>query len=358
MLPTPPKQIIRTLFLFAFVLSFAGCATKKPAQKNYVMFPAPPEEARIQYLMSYGKEDDLGGQGKFSEFVIGKEKDVKPIWKPYGVAIRAGEIYVCDTQGANVSMADLSKHKMRYLKPGGQGAMKLPINVVVDQDGTCFVTDTGRGQVLVYAKNGTLVEAIGQKNEWKPCGLALAGGRLYVTDVSNHCVRVYQKADRKLLFTCPRNPSDPKAQLFMPTNVAIDQQGRIYVSDSGGFCAKIYDAEGNHLRTIGDLGVTPGQFTLPKGISVDRQGRIYILDAAVPVVQLFDAEGRLLMYFGDPKSSGEGGLYLPAGLTIDYDNLPLFQKYVAPGYKLEYVILLTNQVGPNKVSVYGFLKKA
>jgi hypothetical protein len=140
--------------------------------------------------------------------------------------------------------------------------------------------------------------------------------------------------------------------------VAVDQKGRICVADSGGFTVKIYDAEGNYLQNIGDLGVTPGQFTLPKGIGTDREGRIYVVDAATPVVQLFDAEGRLLMWFGEPKSSGQAGLYLPAGLTVDYENIGLFQKYVAPGYKLEYLILLTNQVGPQKVSVFGFIKKA
>jgi hypothetical protein len=44
-------------------------------------------------------------------------------------------------------------------------------------------------------------------------------------------------------------------------------------------------------------------------------------------------------------------------LTIDYDNVGLFQKYAAPGFKIEYLILLTNQAGPQKVSVYGFLSK-
>ena len=132
----------------------------------------------------------------------------------------------------------------------------------------------------------------------------------------------------------------------------------MYVSDSRGFCIKIYDAEGNFIRAVGDLGVTPGQFTLNKGIGVDREGRFYVVDAAAPVVQLFDNEGRLLMWFGEPKSSGPAGLYLPAGLTVDYDNVGLFQKYAAPGYKLEYLILLTNQVGPQKVSIFGFLKKA
>ena len=80
-------------------------------------------------------------------------------------------------------------------------------------------------------------------------------------------------------------------------------------------------------------------------------------DAATAVAQIFDNEGRLLMFFGEPKSSGEAGLYLPAGLTIDYENLGFFQQYVAPGRKLEYLIFVINQAGPHKVSIYGFLAK-
>lgn len=346
------------LFLVAVTLMVAaGCATKKPTPKNYIVFPTPPEEPRIQYLTSFGSESDLGGQGKFNQFVMGEEKVVRPITKPYGVAIKNAKIYVCDTQAGMVVIADMNKNKFRAVKPIGEAAFRVPINVAVDDDGTFFVTDVGRRQVLVFDKDAKLIEAMGARNEMLPCGVAVSGGRLYVTDMTNHCIRVYNKADRKLLFTAPRDTTDDKTKPFGPTNVAVDRQGKIYVSDSRGFAVKIYDAEGNFLRSVGDLGVTPGQFTLPKGIGADREGRFYVVDAAAPVVQLFDHEGRLLLWFGEPKSSGPAGLYLPAGLTVDYDNVGLFQKYAAPGYKLEYLILLTNQVGPQKVSVFGFLKK-
>jgi sugar lactone lactonase YvrE len=341
----------------AAILALAGCATKKPVTQNHIFFPPPPDEPRIQYLMSYGSESDLGSRGTFTEFVVGKEGVHRPIIKPYGVAMRDGEIYVCDTQAANVSIADLAKHRMRYLKPTGQAAFKLPVNVAVDKDGTIYVTDTGRNQVLIYDQKGNALAELGKRDEMRPCGIAVKGERLYVTDLTNHCVRVYNKANRELLFTFPRNATNESSRLFGPTNIDVDDKGQIYVSDSAGFAAKIYDAEGNHLKTIGELGVTPGQFALPKGIAVDREGRTYIVDAAAPVVQLFDANARLLMWFGEPKSSAQAGLYLPAGLTINYENAPLFQQYVAPGYKLDYVILLTNQIGPKKVSVYGFIKK-
>jgi sugar lactone lactonase YvrE len=192
----------------------------------------------------------------------------------------------------------------------------------------------------------------------KPCGIALTGERLYVSDLSHHCVRVYNKLSREMLFTIPRDTNDPNAKLFSPTNLALDEQGRLYTSDSGAFTIKVFDAEGNYLRTVGEVGLKPGRFGLPKGIGVDRENRVYVVDAATAVVQMFDTEGRLLMYFGDPKTSGPAGLYLPAGLAIDYENVGLFQKFAAPGYKIEHLIFVTNQAGTQKVSVFGFMRKS
>ena len=98
-------------------------------------------------------------------------------------------------------------------------------------------------------------------------------------------------------------------------------------------------------------------FARPKGIAVDRQGLIYVADAATQVVQIFNSEGRLLLYFGQPGASTYGQLVLPASVKVDYDDVSYFEKYVAPGYKCEYLIVVISQFGANKVSVYGFLKK-
>jgi sugar lactone lactonase YvrE len=347
------------LWTLAFtVCVLAGCATQpKRHTQDFTFFPPPPDEPRIQFLTSFGSEDDLGGQSKFSEFVVGAEKFHRPIWKPYGIATTKGKIYVCDTEPDNICIVDLQKRQIRYFKPEGAAALQLPIGIAVDQDGTRYVTDAQRGQVLIYAEDGAPRGQIGKKGEMKPSGIALDAQRLYVTDVSNHCIRVYNKASRDQLFAIPRGTNDPNARLFSPTNVSIDQNGHIYVSDSGGFTVKIFDAEGKHVRTLGDMGLIPGRFALPKGIGVDKERRVYVVDAATAVAQIFDGEGRLLMYFGEPKTSGPGAMYLPAGLTVDYQNVDLFQKYAAPGHQIEFLILVTNQAGPQKVSVYGFLRK-
>jgi hypothetical protein len=48
-------------------------------------------------------------------------------------------------------------------------------------------------------------------------------------------------------------------------------------------------------------------------------------------------------------------MWLPADVTIDYGNLGYFSQYVDSSFNLEYLIFVTNQYGPDKVNVYGFV---
>lgn len=348
---TPRIGINRSTALFSTILLLTGCATTHKTPDTYVYFPPPPDEPRIQFLTSFCSEHGYIGSKRFMDYVVGTDQSDAPIAKPYGITVRQGKLYVCDSVPAVIEILDLAKGKLHYFGSQGEGRIRLPINIAVDDNGTRYVTDTTRGQVLIYGADDRYVGAIGRKDELKPAGIAIYKNRLYVTDLSTHSVRVYDKNKREQLFVIS---STEKARLLSPTNIAIDRQGKLYVSDTGGFFIQIYDAEGNHLRTIGELGVTPGTFALPKGIAVDREGRIYVVDAATQVVQLFDAEGRILMYFGNPQVDGPGGTDLPAGIAVDYDHLKYFQKYASPDFKIEYLIFVTNQYGDQKVSVYGF----
>ncbi|MDW8309516.1 MAG: 6-bladed beta-propeller [Verrucomicrobiales bacterium] len=338
----------------ALLVHGATAAPKQP--QEFIFYPPPPDEPRIQFLTAFSAESELAKRSRLSEFIVGDQQYQRPIWKPYGITTTPGKLYICDTLPKNLCIVDLAKRRFSYFKPEGQGVFKMPINVAVDAEGYRYITDTVRGQLLIYDKNGKFIEALGKAPDTKPCGVAVAGDRLYVTDMTNQCVRIYNRRTRELLLTLPRDRSNPQSRLFQPTNVALDPDGRIYVSDTTGFAVHLFDAEGNHLRAIGEMGLTPGRFALPKGIAPDRQGRFYVVDAATGVVQLFDREGRLLMYFGETQSGGAGALVLPAGIAVDYDNVKYFQQHVAPNRKIEYLIYVTNQAGPRRVSVYGFLQ--
>ena len=353
---------LRVLMLGGVCLGLAllsGCSTPAPtAPKKFTFFPPPPDEPRIQFLTAFAGEAQMGRTRGFSDFVTGEKKTANPLVKPYGLALHDGKIYVCDTVAHNIEVFDLQKKRATYFEPQGEGKLRLPINISIDADGTRYVADTGRQQVLIYAKDGTFVAAMGKKDEMKPSDVAITSDRLYITDLKNHAVKVFSKADRKLLFAIPLDEKSDKEKLFLPSNLAVDKPGkRLFVSDTGANRVQIYDLDGKFLRSIGQQGVAPGLFARPKGVAADRAGLTYVVDAATQVVQIFDAEGRLLLFFGQAGASTRGEVVLPAAVKVDYDHVKYFQKFVAPGYQCEYLILVTSQYGGQKVSVYGFLKK-
>jgi DNA-binding beta-propeller fold protein YncE len=342
-------------FLLALLLN--GCTTATPKKTNYTFFPPAPDEPRVQFLTSFSGDTDLGRSSGFQEYITGV-KSAAPLEKPYGLALNDGKVFVCDTVKGVVQIFDLKKQRASYFAPQGEGRMKMPFNLSVDEDGTRYIVDTLRNQVLIYTKDGEYVTAIGKKDEFKPTDVVVTTNRLFITDLHAHCVKVYDKTERSYLFSIPASTNVAKQTLYSPVNMALDKvNNRLLVSDISRFAIQIYDLEGKYLDTIGQQGLGMGSFARPKGVAVDREGIAYVVDASVQLVQMFDKQGRLLMYFGQPGASTRGQLTLPAAVKIDYKHLDYFSKYVAPGFKLDYVILVTSQFGENKVSVYGFLKK-
>ena len=372
-----PNAFWSTLALLLLALC-PGCeSTPSMAKHEAVFYPQPPQPPRLQFLVSLSGEQDLGREmSKFASFVVSKPIVTKPIGKPYGVALHEGKLFVCDTGTSSVDILDLKDRSFRYFTPTGEGQFITPINIAVDHDGTRYITDAARGQVLIYGADDHYIGAIGARaakgkkplvagaqvppaagqEALKPTDVLIAGNRLYLTDLNSRTVQVYDKAKRELLFTIPHDPSvaEGNSKLFSPVNLAMDIQGRLYVSDLGAFRVQQYDPDGRFLRSFGaGTGDKPGEFARPKGVAVDRDGRVYVVDAATQVVQIFDQEGRLLLFFGEMLPNAPG-LDLPAKVIIDYDHVGLFQKYAAPNFNLEYLAIVTNQFGDRKVSVFGF----
>ena len=77
------------LFL-AVSLLYLSCAprlTRTLTDDNLMIFPAPPDTTRIQYLTSFSNSLDVTGRRSgFAEFILGKAEG-KPITKPYGLSI-------------------------------------------------------------------------------------------------------------------------------------------------------------------------------------------------------------------------------------------------------------------------------
>jgi DNA-binding beta-propeller fold protein YncE len=320
-----------------------------------IFYPMPPDRPRLQFLASYSNELDVSskGRGGFRDFVFGgRDKEGSFINKPYGVAIHAGAIYVVDARGGGWGAFDIANGRAYFVRPSGGGKLRKPINMTIDADGTKYVTDTDRQQIIVFGPNDRYVTAFGDQGQFKPIDVAIRDERLYVTDAMNHKVHVLDKTSGETLFTFGEAGSR-SGELFHPTNLALAPDGTILVVDTTNFRVQRFSADGEFVHEFGGQGVAPGRFARPKGIAIDRDSYIYVTDAAFNNVQVLDEKGGALMFFGG-SSDGPDSMNMLTAVKIDYDNVPFFEQLAAPGFNIEYLVLLAGQYGTNKVVVYGF----
>jgi DNA-binding beta-propeller fold protein YncE len=200
-------------------------------------------------------------------------------------------------------------------------------------------------------------------------------GRVYVTDVSNHAVFVFDQAAGKLLvweqaqekrrFVTPIGIAmGPNGQVLVadaelgevfrldgdgkpigsfgkgilnrPTGIARDaKRGWIYVADTHAHDVKVFDDAGVLLQLIGGRGEGDGELNYPSHMAYAGD-RLYVSDSMNARVQVFDALGRHVQTVGQ-RGLYVGNLTRPKGVTVDhmgniyvvesfYDNLLVFNK--------------------------------
>lgn len=332
-------------------LLVSGCAATAPPKAPPVFFPLAPALPRIQYLTHFSGKRDVETQTGFDRFVVGEMQD-RLLDKPYGVGMHDGKIYVCDTN-SSVAVFDLKAKTFSFLKGAvGAGVLRQPVNISITPDGTKYVSDPVRGQVVAFGADDSYLRAYGAPGVWKPVDAVAFENRLYVADVRGGEIAVFDRDSGEKIASLGKE-GEPSARLDRPTNLAFDAQGFLYVTDLGRFQVVKLDRDGHFVANFGRLGDNPGHFARPKGVAVARDGFVYAVDAAFSNVQIFTPKGRLAASFGGPGQE-PGLLTLPAKVALDYDNVDLFRQYVAPDFEPEYLIFVTSQFGPRRVNVFAY----
>jgi hypothetical protein len=340
---------------FSFLFS-AGCMSKRSVLGTR-FFPPPPSAPKIQFLKRISSSRDIVDQSAFEAFVVGGIK-VKRFAKPYGVAVHDGVIYICDVQLGTVIVVDPINKKFDWLHDEGPGKLSRPVNMAIDKDGTKFVADYDRQQVLVYDADNKFVRAFGNKEQFKPIGVAVFGEKLYVADTQGHEVEILDKKTGERLDILGE-PGLDEGQFYHPTNVSVDHEGNIYVTDTINFRIQKFDADGNFVLGFGKAGDVAGNFSRPKGNAVDRNGYIYVVDSSFENVQIFTPEGKVALFFGGwGDALVPGALWLPAGIHITYDKklINYFEQIHHKDFLVDYLVLVASQYGPPYINVYAFGK--
>jgi len=331
--------------------ALGGCGPAKEGPMAPVFYPAPPDVPRLQYLTTIKNAEEWQNKGSsFSDFLVGRSKtDEGEINGPYGVALRDGKLYVCDLGALRIHVIDLVNK--RYSVLGTPDQVKRPANIAIDADGTKYVADAGKRQVIVFDAQDKFVRDLGDPEKISPISVAVRGDELFVADALGGKVEVWTK-DGQLKRTISAKGSGP-AQLLHPSGIAFNSEGHLFVVDQELAMVKEFDAEGKYIKSIGSPGDRPGFFARPKGIAIDVKNLIYVADAQWDKIQIFSPDGQLLLFFGDPGAKTYG-LLTPTGLAIDTTSLAFFRKYAAPNFEPEYLLVVTNQFGENKIVFFAF----
>src|SRR3989441_99017 len=123
-------------------------------------------------------------------------------------------------------------------------------------------------------------------------------GNVYVVDTGNCRVQKFDNAGNfvhlwGMFGTAPAN-------FHNPTGIAVDEKGVVYVCDTNNHRVQRFDAKmGSYLSKWGRQGGGEGQFNAPWGVAVDNtRGYVYVVDSANFRIQKFDRSGEVVMSWG------------------------------------------------------------
>ena len=357
-----PRANARRICLASTILGAValagGCASTpdaggagSAATQAVAFWPPFPVEPRIQFLKSYRFSSDIEPPPSgLDELIYGKQREVLPINSPYGVAMRNGRIYVCDGRNQGVIVLDIPGRQTRLLGTTGLARMSDPTDVAIAEDGMIYVSDRTRNAIFVFDANERHVNSFGFVG-FQPTGLDVTDSEIFVADFGVNMIQVLDRrtGDVKRSFGGQGNED---GQFVRPLGVGVDPSGNVVVTDVIRCRIQTFSPEGELLSAFGTTGDGLGNFVRPKHVAVDADGIVYVVDASFANIQMFDEQNRLLMYFG-ASGSHPGSMTLPAGVAINEDSLKYFENLVHPAFDARRLVIVTNQWGANKVSVYA-----
>ncbi|MFC1492478.1 6-bladed beta-propeller [candidate division KSB1 bacterium] len=85
---------------------------------------------------------------------------------------------------------------------------------------------------------------------------------------------------------------------YMPSDMHIDDSGRIYILDSGNYKVKVFDESLKLLYSFGSQGEGPGEFQYPSHFFIPGDGKVYVFDANM--IDIFLTDGKFIETMTSP----------------------------------------------------------
>ena len=191
------------------------------------------------------------------------------------------------------------------------------VDAACDSEDRVYVLCRANHPVMVFNPDGTFVGSWGEGHFRWPHGIVIdSEGSVWVTDSQTHTVEKFTPNGKLLLRLGTRDWGTPllrRAPFNMPTGLAVGPDSNLFISDGyANYLVHKFSPDGRLVKTWGGPGKGPGEFALPHFIGVDRHGMVYVCDRENSRVQIFDADGNYVTEWA--------GLNNPADIFLDWKN--------------------------------------
>ena len=226
-----------------------------------------------------------------------------------------------------------------------------PFGVAVDRAGNVYLTDAGEGnRVRKLAPDGTVTTLAGGREGYadgagaaasfnSPSGLAAdEEGNLYVADTGNNRIRKITPDGSVTTLAGDgtagfRDGPAHEAQFDAPLGLALDGQGNVYVADTYNDRIRLITTDGQ-VKTLAGTG-RPGykdgpaaeaQLDTPCAVAVNQRGEVFIADTGNDAVRRLTPAGEVVTLYARPPGQ-EGVPDKPVGLALTHDGFLYVTEY-------------------------------
>ncbi len=214
-----------------------------------------------------------------------------------------GNLYVADTFNHRIrkispdgTVSTVAGSSLGYLDgPGMVAQFQTPTGLAQDSQGNLYVADMDNHRIRRIAPNGMVSTLAGSTEGWadgqgsaarfsKPSGLLLdSQGTLYVTDTGNQRIRTLNLSGQVSTPSWSLG-TDNTRPFTEPYGLTRSADGTLYVADAGKNRIRQVTATGlvstlagsSYGQADGTLAVA--QFRQPYGLTLDQDGKLYVAD--------------------------------------------------------------------------------
>lgn len=204
-----------------------------------------------------------------------------------------GRLYVGEYTGGRVQVFD---SQGKFITQWMVDAKRVLLGLAADRQGIVYAVQPG--SILRYeGATGRLLGEVAKRtpghHEYYYEIITALDGSLYTIGSNYNIVRLDTNGGIKNTI----NVREKIGEDVYLDRLAVNGAGYIYALSRRDKSIFKFSPDGRFLNRFGGDGRQSGQFISPGGIAVDGQGRVYVSDIGRPI-QVFDTDGRYLDSFG------------------------------------------------------------